>query len=299
MSIDSSPSDSSIMQQLTAYLDGELENDELLEVEERLAEDEKYRTLMQQLQKTWDVLDILPTSKVNHSFTQSTMKLVVSDAQKMVTEKSINRWTWPIRILTLFLIPFAASAGAFVANRYFQSIPHRQFQKDLAVIKDLDVLACDENLTIEFLEALVKDRSIFGMTTPLASDKRLKLFERDVADLASLTLMEDYDKGVVRSNRTNFYSYDRDQQNSIRQLYDQIQSHPDNDAMKTMLYEYNFWLAQQSNSDAEGIRYIKDVDFKISEIKQIVHDQFLPNFAAQLQQDDLKSIYLGALTFNL
>lgn len=295
MSNDLNPSESSIMQQLTAYLDGELENAERDQVEERLSNDQKYRSLMQQLQKTWDALDILPTSKVNHSFTQSTMKLVVNDAKKVATQNATNPWTWTIRILALILIPFAASAGAFVANRYFQSIPHRQLQTDLDVIKDYDVLTCDENLSIDFLEALVQDRSIFGMTTPLQSDKRLNLYDQEIPDLASLMLLEDFEKGVIRSNRAKFNKLDRSQQNKIRQLHQKIQSHSKCDMMTTMLFEYSFWLAQQSESDADRIRYIKDIDFKIDEIKQIVDDQFLPIFASQLQQADLETIYLGLI----
>ena len=128
MSTNPGSSESAIMQQLTAYLDGELENDELIAVEERLSQDDKYRNLMQKLQKTWDVLDVLPTSSVNHSFTQSTMKLVVDDAKKAVFKNKTNYWTWPLRILALILIPLTASTGTFLANRYFQSIPNRQLQ---------------------------------------------------------------------------------------------------------------------------------------------------------------------------
>ena len=56
--MNSNPSESSIMLQLTAYLDGELGNSETQQVEERLATDQQYRSIMQQLQKTWDVLDL-------------------------------------------------------------------------------------------------------------------------------------------------------------------------------------------------------------------------------------------------
>ena len=44
-----SPSDSTIITQLTAYLDGELETDEVRDVEERISSNNRYQKLLHQL----------------------------------------------------------------------------------------------------------------------------------------------------------------------------------------------------------------------------------------------------------
>ena len=289
------PSDSVILSQLTAYLDGELNNDEIVSVEEKLANDRNYRKLMQKLQKTWDVLDLLPASKVQPSFTQSTMKLVVDDARNQAHQTRTSVWTWPIRILALLLIPAVASASSFFANRYFQTIPHQQLQQDLPVIKDFEVLTCDENLTIEFLEALAGKIYVFGMSSPDKLDPRMNMFQKQVNDLTMVTTLEDFEKGLLRNNRARFERLDHESQNELRDLHQQIESHPRSAALKDALFRYYFWLNEQTDSDAAQIRYVIDVDFKIDEIKRLVNVQFLPTFTSQLQPEDRKTIYLGLI----
>ena len=51
-----------VMQELVAYLDGELDAETSTRVEQRLTEDDDYRTQLQQLQRTWDLLDELAPS---------------------------------------------------------------------------------------------------------------------------------------------------------------------------------------------------------------------------------------------
>ena len=74
------PSDPLLIEELTAYLDGELEATEVQRVEQRLSTDPEYRAEMQALQRTWDLFDRLPDGHASSNFTQSTMEIVVQDA---------------------------------------------------------------------------------------------------------------------------------------------------------------------------------------------------------------------------
>ena len=52
--------DDTVLEELTAYLDGELDEATQLAVETRLGEDPKYLSELHSLQRTWDTLDELP-----------------------------------------------------------------------------------------------------------------------------------------------------------------------------------------------------------------------------------------------
>ena len=72
---------------LVSYLDGELDHAKTVEVENRLASDPEYRRQLQGLEKTWDMLDVLPAAEPNDSFTRSTLELVINDAKAAIRKK--------------------------------------------------------------------------------------------------------------------------------------------------------------------------------------------------------------------
>lgn len=151
-------SDSAIHQQLTAYLDGELDDDETRDVEQRLIDDAKYRSLMQDLQKTWDMLDMLPAARAGNSFTQSTMELVISDATKELTKSNRRFWTWPIRFGAMLALTLTVFGCSFAITRLVQDTPNRRLYNNLHVIEEFDQLQKADS--IEFLDMLI-DKGLF------------------------------------------------------------------------------------------------------------------------------------------
>lgn len=67
---DDSPDD---LEDLVAYLDGELEGAPRREVERRLQQDESARAEAEGLRKAWDLLDYLPRAEASADFTQRTL----------------------------------------------------------------------------------------------------------------------------------------------------------------------------------------------------------------------------------
>src|SRR5690606_17784140 len=85
-------------EELVAYLDGELEAAEQAQVERRLADDAAYRQKLAQLQKAWDLLDILQKSEPDAEFTRSTVEMVAvqqgQEADQLQARAERRRLGW-------------------------------------------------------------------------------------------------------------------------------------------------------------------------------------------------------------
>ncbi len=144
-----------VQEELVAYLDGELSSEESAQVESRMAHDPQYRQQLQTLQKTWDLLDCLPTSEPSSDFTQSTVEIVALKAEKEAgkfggTLLSRNSLFWGSLACASLVF---GMVGYGIAN-HLQSAPNRQLVDDINVIDNVDRLQNVENL--DFLESLAE-----------------------------------------------------------------------------------------------------------------------------------------------
>ena len=122
----------SVIEELTAYLDGELDQESIERVESRLGSDPEYRNEMQGLQRTWDLLDQLPATDLGSSFTQTTMKLVVGEEVKI--RQSGKSWVWPVRIAILLAVPALLFAGSYGLTRNWHTAADRILIDHLTVV---------------------------------------------------------------------------------------------------------------------------------------------------------------------
>jgi len=104
-----------VIEELTAYLDGELDEATQLAVENRLGEDPEYLQELHSLQRTWDTLDHLPMAEAGKSFTKTTMELIVDQAK---SEKRYRKISWSLVFVPLLL--FLLGGGLFAAGYAFQ-----------------------------------------------------------------------------------------------------------------------------------------------------------------------------------
>lgn len=145
-----------IQEELVAYLDGELDSAAVLIVERKLADDEGYRQRLQQLQAAWDLLDHLPRSHVDQSFTHDTLKLVAlsaeDDAQK--TKRQAARWRQAGWVSGVATAAAAACVGYFLVAG-FVSRPNDQLVKDLPLLENVDLYRHTDSL--EFLKKLDRE----------------------------------------------------------------------------------------------------------------------------------------------
>ena len=141
---------------LVAYLDGELEAAELQRVEDRLSRDPDYRLRLRQLQGTWDLLDELPRSSVNESFTRSTVEMVAVQAEESLQtaqRRERRRQTRPILLSGVAIV--GALVASYLVGRFAWSSPDEKLIQDLPVIENLDTyLVADD---VEFLKSLQRE----------------------------------------------------------------------------------------------------------------------------------------------
>lgn len=146
---------------LTAYLDGELEEDGTRHIESILTRSSVARTDVEVLARTYDLLDVLPRPKSTSDFTERTVATAKLETyQKRFTEqpwfKSVQRAgvlaAWGIA-LVLF-----ATAGYSLTNRWLPSEADLLLD-EYPVIRQLDEYA--EADSIEFLERLSANPQVY------------------------------------------------------------------------------------------------------------------------------------------
>ncbi|MBI1315054.1 hypothetical protein GC176_27500 [bacterium] len=160
-----STSDSRQTENLVAYLDGELNDDDASRVEETLTEQALIRQEVEKLTRVWELLDLLPEGKASATFTERTLFAVQTQLGKGEGEDADTRpidtmrsshWKRRLRRIALRTAAFlglliVASAGFNGAFRR-DTAPMDQLLNDLPVIERLDQYR--EVGDLEFLKAL-------------------------------------------------------------------------------------------------------------------------------------------------
>lgn len=155
MNADDRPSGANdeMIEELVAYLDGELDAEASREVERRLSQDARYRQMLRQLQHSWDLLDRLPKADVSDVFTQSTVAMIAVTAADDVEEmkargtrrKKAVWWLGTGSVAASFLVGYLLVSS--VADR-----ENKRLLRDLPVIERMDEYRYADS--IEFLRML-------------------------------------------------------------------------------------------------------------------------------------------------
>lgn len=160
-----------VNEQLTAYLDGELSGSELAAVEQRLIDDPQFLAQMQQLQQSWDLLDVLPPTQGYDAFVKTTMELVVQDSGGDQNASAFSNSKVLAKVLMLVLIPGAVFASSYAVTQQQNTASYRRLIGDLPLIENHDRYA-KLNLELDFLIRL-HEASLFTRDVVLsfASDQ--------------------------------------------------------------------------------------------------------------------------------
>ncbi len=148
-----------LQEELSAYLDGELDTESVRRVEERLARDAAYQAELQRLERAWGMLDRLPRATVNESFVKSTLEMVAvaaaEDAEAVLAEQPRRRrrqQLWGAAVLLCSL-----AVGFVIGTRIWKD-PNEPLLRDLKVVENLDMYYQADD--IEFLK-LLEDEGLF------------------------------------------------------------------------------------------------------------------------------------------
>ena len=294
------PSESKIIAQLTAYLDGELDETEVRSVETQISTDLRYQQLLHQLQQTWDVLDVLPSAEIAaaRDFTQSTMKLVVQDAQLTKRKNGENFWTWPFRFLVVCLIPCFAASGTYWTSRYLQQVSGQELESNLSLIRDLDAYGYDKNLSIDFLEKLSARKGLFGVESKSlpASESEGQLSDEELMN--GFDLLSELQKQRLRTNLSRFQNLTKPEALRIKSLHSKLSAHPSSNSLKVSLRRYFRWLQTIWETETAQILDETDSDQKIRLIEEITQAKYDVGFGTGdmgFPEKDKLQIYLGLL----
>ena len=144
-------------EQLVAYLDGELDDEQVRHVEALLATDPKVREQLTRLERTWSLLDRLDRFQADETFTRSTIEMLAVAAEE---EAEQQRAEAPRRRRRRWLMGTASLLGAalagFLAVAMLRPDPDRQLLEDLPLLEDFDELRQIDN--VEFLQMLNQEK---------------------------------------------------------------------------------------------------------------------------------------------
>jgi anti-sigma factor RsiW len=119
---------------LVAYLDGELDEDAVRQVEARINQDPAIRAEVETLKRTWDMLDYLPQAEPSPNFTHRT--LVEVTAQRKASKQNRQRWRRLVLGIGWAASVLLAIAAGFGAVNWLT--PHEPTDEQLA--RDLRIL---------------------------------------------------------------------------------------------------------------------------------------------------------------
>lgn len=126
---------------LTAYLDGELDEKLASEIEQKLTRSEVARREVEILSRTWDMLGLLPRVNVSEEFSHKTMAIAKQAEDPLLLDRS-KVWLLQARRIGYLAgwgvaICLAAFAGFQITNRFIPD-ESRLLVEELPIIENLD-----------------------------------------------------------------------------------------------------------------------------------------------------------------
>jgi anti-sigma factor RsiW len=156
---------------LTAYLDGELEEGQVTEIERKLATSEVARREVEILSRTWDMLNLLPRVNVSEEFSRQTMSIAKQSEGQLLLDKSKVWLVQARRVVFVAVWGVALCAagmiGFQITNRLIPD-ESRLLVEELPIIENIDNYR--EVGDVEFLRQLKSSR-VFQEESSDASSK--------------------------------------------------------------------------------------------------------------------------------
>ena len=244
----SSSSDDSMqnLEQIVAYLDGELSSEESVEVERQLASDEHYRQELQSIERAWKALDVLPVRTVDDNFSKTTMELVVKDAQREVEQRTL---ALPVqrkkRKLTTFLMMGTCALFGMLGFRVLWHDPNQQLRNNLPVIQYVDLYTQFES--ISFLESLQHELG----DPPWMTESEAHTLETEIEEFQLVSSIKTRaswldqrspaEKASLRAKYNRFQGLPATEQQRLRELHKQVVEAEDEKKLLVLLH-YHQWL---------------------------------------------------------
>lgn len=287
MSSVSDPQPDPTTDEIVAYLDGELPPEECRRVESRLATDETYRQEVNELDRAWEALDVLPTPTVDDGFARTTIELACVAAEADLSkhtasgqaEKRNRMWRWAAAGLAAGMFGFLVGSAL---------LPHsnQAILADLPAIHQLNVLPDVEN--VEFL------RQLSAQIKPSQLVRDSAVFERNLKELEqanspSLEIRREWIESLTPERKAELADRTRafndlepasGEREHMRKVMADIREAKDSADLQKTLVAYGQWLSRHTDGQQEQIReQMRDLspEKQVAVIqKHIAHDEEQP-----------------------
>lgn len=280
------------LEEIVAYLDGELSAEESARVEQRLASDESYRQQLQSIERAWLALDQLPQEYVDDRFSRTTMELAVKAAATEVQERTM---ALPVvqrrRRLSSVLAACAAAALGFLVFRLAWQGPDRALLADLPVVDNVDVYAQFDSPTYirSLQQELGDDLHELGCKPCQAPERmeRLKVVSDAEGRDEWLNQLDDEERTNLRAKYNRFRQLPADEQNRLRKLHGQIAAEPDAEKLQQAMLVYSDWLGGLPPARQFELRTMQPPEERIRTIERWV-DEMRDDAVLTLSDDELR-----------
>jgi hypothetical protein len=274
------------LEEIVAYLDGELTGDASARVERRLASDEAYRQQLQGVERAWSALGELPMATVDDRFSRTTMSMVVAAAAEEVQARTralpiVRRRRW----VTTALASAVAAALGFLIFRLAWHDPNKLLLADLPVIDNIDIYSQFQD--VSFLRML--QRELGDELERLTGDAfDLDAREQHFADVTApergeawLGALDDEERMTLLAKLNRFRELSEAEQNRLRALHRQIVSADDARRLERTMLAYQQWLGGLPPVRQFELRMIDDPRDRIVQIER---------WAGQMRDDELLTL---------
>lgn len=277
----SSPDD----EQLVAYLDGELDQQSVSEIETKLATDPHLRGRLNELRSAWDLLEELPPVHPNPKFARSTIEMVAMSAASQAETKSDPLRSWRLWSVALLVLPLMFGGG-YAIMRSTQRMSEQKALEVLPVLADWDALKWVERYewlqkirTVENLDRVARRSSTSGLGVGLVPTT-LEQRHAWIQELGSTTRdrlsanLEEFNKRTSPAQRQRIVS-----------LADQIYASPKPLEELQAARDYAQFLSELSISDRVAHLDIKDDGERLDDLARRVNRKMVDVYIQELAPD--------------
>jgi hypothetical protein len=259
-----------LREELVSYLDGELDAEQSRRIEQRAAAEPGARRMLEELDRTWHMLDALDAPATGEDFTRTTLEMValaaaedVQKAKDAAPRKRRRARLWAAAGL------LAAAAAGFLIVAGLAPDPNAQLLQDLPFLENFDQYR--EIDSIDFLRA-VNDEKLFAEdAAPATGPGAVETLSQRRRQVQAMSAEQRDD--LFRSEQ-QFHALPPQDQQRIRDLHDQIDSAADREMLRATLNRYCKWIeAQPPFRRAKLLDRKKTLKENIATIKEFLAKQ--------------------------
>jgi len=295
MSQDPQDDDGPLREQLVAYLDGELSVEENRQIEQRAAAEPGVRRMLEDFDRTWQLLDELDTPATNEDFTRTTLEMVAlaaaDDAAKIKSEAPRRRRR--VWLSALCGLVGAAAVGFLLAAGLSRGPldPNAQLLSDLPLLVKLDQYR--EIDSIEFLRELYKADLFTKDDVAAAPTLRVDFGETIAERRQEVEKMKPDELEDLSHNEQSFLQdLGTEKQEHLRKLYEAIEKDPQRDKLLAVMNRYTRWFEEQLPSLRSELQRQrkKTPEERIAEIKKDLKNQQITGNEIRLDDKNRKVV---------